>query len=90
MRRILSRAGVVLGGAVAGTAATWLLSMSTASADELLPAQPDLVKPIADALSQVTTLGEQVLPEPSAPSARLGEVGQQVNGAVEKVTAGLT
>ena len=92
MRRILSRAGLVLGGAVAGTAAAWLLSMSTASADEL-PAQPDLVKPVADALSntnpsQVGNFVDTVLPEPPAPPAPLEEFGKQVTGAVEQVTAG--
>jgi hypothetical protein len=94
VRRILSRAGLVLGGAVAGTAAAWLLSMSAASADELTPAQPDLVKPVADALSdtnpsQVGNFVGTVLPEPPAPPAQLEEFGQQVTGAVEQVTAGL-
>jgi hypothetical protein len=94
VRRILSRAGVVLGGAVAGTAAAWLLSMSTASADEFTPAQPDLVKPVVGALSdanpnQVGNFVDTVLPEPPAPPAQLEEFGQQVTGAVEQVTAGL-
>ncbi|MBP2321879.1 hypothetical protein JOF56_002264 [Kibdelosporangium banguiense] len=92
LRRILSRAGLVLGGAVAGTAAAWLLSMSTASADELTPAQPDLVKPVADALGDTGQVGNfvgTVLPEPPAPPAPLEEFGQQVKGAVEQVTAGL-
>jgi hypothetical protein len=94
VRRILSRAGLVLGGAVAGTAAAWLLSMSTASADEFTPAQPDLVTPVADTLSeanpgQVGNFVDTVLPEPPAPPAPLEEFGQQVKGTVEQVTAGL-
>ena len=46
LRRVLSRAGLVLGGAVAGTAAVWLLSTSAASADDLLGGS-GLVAPIA-------------------------------------------
>jgi hypothetical protein len=55
VRRILSRAAVVLGGAVAGTAAAWLLSTSAASADTTQPGitQPEIIQPVVEVLDAV-------------------------------------
>jgi hypothetical protein len=98
---VLSRAAVVLGGAVAGTAAAWVLSMSTASADTL--AQPP-IQPVVPVVDTLTTPGQlpageisqsighvadAVLPEPPAPPKELEEFGKHVQGAVQQVTTTL-
>ncbi|MCE7005125.1 hypothetical protein LWC34_20170 [Kibdelosporangium philippinense] len=96
MRRILSRAAVLVGGA----AAAWLLSTATASAET---SGQDALKPVVDAVTasapadpdakQVKDFVDAVLPEPSAPPAELDEldeVGRQVQDAVEKVAAHLS
>jgi hypothetical protein len=104
LRRVLSRAAVVLGGAVAGTAAAWVLSMSAASADTLpqAPIQPvvpvvgTLTAPgqlpaaeIGQSIGHVAAAADAVLPEPPAPPKELGEVGKHVQGAVQQVTTTL-
>jgi hypothetical protein len=83
VRRILSRAAVVLGGVAAG----WLVSTASASAGTT---EPEVVQSAMDVLvfpSQVDTAVDAMLPEPPAAPAGLEEFGRQVHGAVEQVGA---
>ncbi|CAM3600221.1 hypothetical protein KIPE111705_16280 [Kibdelosporangium persicum] len=99
MRRVLSRAAVIVGGA----AAAWLLSTATASAQSSEP--DDAIKPVVDALTvaapvdssfapqdaqQFKDFVDTVLPAPQAPSAELEEVGRRVRDTVGKVAAHLS
>ncbi|MFC0115683.1 hypothetical protein [Kibdelosporangium aridum] len=93
MRRILSRAAVLVGGA----AAAWLLSTATASAEA---SGQDALKPVVDAFTaaapvepdanHVKEFVDAVLPEPTEPPAGLDEVGRQVQNTVEKVAEHLS
>ncbi|SMC95840.1 hypothetical protein [Kibdelosporangium aridum] len=93
MRRILSRAAVLVGGA----AAVWLLSTATASAET---SGQDALKPVVDAFTaaapvepdanHVKEFVDAVLPEPTEPPAGLDEVGRQVQNTVEKVAEHLS
>lgn len=92
-RRFLVRAGIVLGGAVAGTAAAWLMSMSSASADTTMP---QVVQPVVDTLTAPGTtkpgsptqfvehVVTDVVPEPPAPPQELTDFGKDVQGAFDK------
>jgi hypothetical protein len=94
MRRFLVRAGIVLGGAVAGTAAAWLMSMSNASADDATV--PQVVQPVVDTLTAPGTtkpgsptqfvehVVTNVVPEPPAPPKELTDFGKDVKGAFDK------
>ncbi len=99
MRRILSRAGLVLGGAVVGTAAAWLLSSAGASADT---GTTEVLQPVVGTLSQHTDTQanelpsselpqyvDQIVHKAPAPPKEITEVGRQVQGTVEKVTGQL-
>jgi hypothetical protein len=92
----------VLGSAVAGTAAAWLFSMGTASADTI-PVEPSVIQPTVDALTapgqtkpsqlpdyvqhMVDTMSvDTVLPKPPVPPTELGEL---VQNAVQQVATHL-
>jgi hypothetical protein len=89
VRRVLSRAAIVLGGAVAGTAAAWLLSTSGASADT---GAPQVAQPVVDALSApadtklppvVTHAVDTMVPTPPAPPKELTDLSKHVQGAFD-------
>jgi hypothetical protein len=85
MRRIVSRAAVLIGGVAAG----WLVSTASASADVR---SPEVVESTMDLLAvpvEVETALAATLPEPPAPPAELAEFGRQVHGAVQHVTSRL-
>ncbi|MET0131994.1 MAG: hypothetical protein ABW215_00220, partial [Kibdelosporangium sp.] len=87
MRRVLSRAAVVLGGVAAG----WLLSTAGASADpdHLDQDRSEVVRSTVDVLGGPGRLAgavEAVLPEPPATPAELGQVGRELHGAVRQTT----
>ncbi|MEV4311538.1 hypothetical protein [Actinocrispum sp. NPDC049592] len=94
VRRILSRAGLVLGGAVVGTAAAWLLSSASASADT---DTTDVLQPVVGALTQHTDTKPSELPQyvdqivhkAPAPPQEITEVGRQVQDTVEQVAGQL-
>ncbi|TCO64701.1 hypothetical protein [Actinocrispum wychmicini] len=94
MRRFLVRAGIVLGGAVAGTAAAWLMSMSSASADTAVPQTievPQVVQPVVDTLTapgNTPQFVEHIVTDvaaPHAPTKELTEFGKGVQGAFDRV-----
>jgi hypothetical protein len=86
-RRMASRALVVVGGAVAGTALAWVLSSTSASAetvdarDHQVPVVSELVAPVSDALAEVADR----LPHPPPPSDDpLKELGDRVKEAADR------
>jgi hypothetical protein len=99
VRRMLSRAGLVLGGVVVGTAAAWLLSAADASADT---ATPEVLQPVVGTLTApgdtkptelpqyVDQIVHKTVPQPPAPPTDLAEFGKHVQGAVDEVATHLT
>jgi hypothetical protein len=93
VRRVLVRAGIVLGGAVAGTAAAWLMSMSSASADTTTP---QVVQPVVDTLTAPGQTKPGTIPQfvehvvdtaavtPPAPPKEIEDFGKHVQGAFDQ------
>jgi hypothetical protein len=74
MPRLLSRSLLVLGGAVAGTAAAWMISSASASADTLVDPAP------VAAVSAVSSAGQAGQSSPV--DQVIGTVTQPVTGSV--------
>jgi hypothetical protein len=101
VRRILSRAGLVLGGVVVGTAAAWLLSAANASADTEPSVAPEILQPVVGTLTApgdtkptelpqyVDQIVHKTVPQPPAPPKELTDFGKQVQGAVDTVATHL-
>lgn len=87
-RRVVCRALTVVGGVAAGTALAWCLSTTSASAEDLSPAEDQLAAAVGEAAAPVDHVIDIVvrnLQDPQAtPKAPLPDLGETVKGAAKQ------